>query len=212
MKLRKHFLKLFFLSILLPSCSLKPQVITIEPIAIHSSKLPFITKNVTVTTTDSRPTPQIIGIRHENKSNIFQNMPQQIQKFFKQPEKPYINNYENISEKINKVAKEYLATQGFTISDGKTLEISLESLKYESIKKQNWYNMPRTKIRVYFTTNLKNEEGEITYKGQHEYTIEHTHPLFQPRSNTNESQINSALSEGIRRIFDDHNLLDALKK
>jgi uncharacterized lipoprotein YajG len=139
-------------------------------------------------------------------------MPQQIQKFFKQPETPYINNYENISEKINKVAQEYLTTQGFTISDGKTLEISLESLKYESIKKQNWYKMPRTKIRVYFTTNLKNEEGETTYKGQHEYTTEHTHPLFQPRSNTNESQINSALSEGIQRIFDDHNLLDALKK
>ncbi len=206
----KHIIQLFIISIVAISCRLKPQVIELKPTFIKSSELISLGKNIRVTTLDSRPIPQIIGIRYENPSNIF------TKQFFQQlttlTEIPYINNYENIGEKINIIAEEYLVSQGFTLGSGKNLEITLESLKYDAIKKLKWYEMPRTKIRIYFTTKLQNEEGETMYKGQHEYAIEHVYPIFQPRSKTNEKNINYALSEGIRRIFDDQNLHEALKK
>ena len=95
-------------------------------------------------------------------------------------------------------------------NDGRDFEITLEVFQYETLEKK-WYQMPKTKIQLFFTSQVKNENGDVIYNGKHEYLVENTYPIFQPRAKKNEKILNDALSQGIKRIFMDQNLIEAIK-
>lgn len=196
--------QLFFATILFlaTSCALKPQTVELMPTVIDPSNLQLTEKKVSVHINDSRPMPQVLGIRHKTTTKI---------PFMKPQEVPYINNSQNLSQSITDIAKEYLTGKGFVIAnDGKDLEITLEVFQYKTIEKK-WYQMPKTKIQLFFTSQVKNENGDVIYNGKHEYLVENTYPIFQPRAKKNQQVINDALSQGIKRIFMDQNLIEAIK-
>jgi uncharacterized lipoprotein YajG len=196
--------QLFFATILFlaTSCALKPQTVELMPTVIDPSNLQLTEKKVSVHINDSRPMPQVLGIRHKSKTKI---------PFMKPQEVPYINNDQNLSQNITDISKEYLAGKGFVIaSDGKDFEITLEVFQYKSLEKK-WYQMPKTKIQLFFTSQVKNENGDVIYNGKHEYLVENTYPIFQPRAKKNQQVLNDALSQGIKRIFMDQNLIEAIR-
>lgn len=166
-------------------------------------------KKVAVAVFDLRPIPEVIGVRHKSKNQ------RPLTPLFKEQSIPYINNYENLSTKVRTMAEFYLKGDGLEViqdcdQESKKLEITLEVFKYESIE-VSWYQMPKTKIRLYFTSRVKDENGNIVHTGQHEYTVEYVHAIFQPRSKKNEKNLSIAFSEGVKRIFDDQTLMGVLK-
>ncbi len=196
--------QLFFASLLFfaTSCALKPQTVELQPTAINPANLHITEKKVSVHTKDSRPMPQVLGIRHKTTTKI---------PFMKPQDVPYINNNQNLSQQITDIAKEYLTSEGLVIAgDGRDFEITLEVFQYETLEKK-WYQMPKTKIQLFFTSQVKNENGDVIYNGKHEYLVENTYPIFQPRAKKNQQVINDALSQGIKRIFMDQNLIEAIK-
>ena len=199
MRKQLFFAGLFFFA---TSCALKPQTVELQPTVIEPSNLQLTEKKVSVRTKDSRPMPQVLGIRHKTKTQI---------PFMKPQEVPYINNNQNLSQNITDIAKEYLTGKGFVIAnDGRDFEITLEVFQYKSLEKQ-WYQMPQTKIHILFTSQVKNENGDVIYNGKHEYLVENTYPIFQPRAKKNQQALNDALSQGIKRIFMDQELIEAIK-
>ena len=196
--------QLFFASLLFfaASCALKPQTVELQPTAINPANLHITEKKVSVHTKDSRPMSQVLGIRHKTTRKI---------PFMKPQEVPYINNNQNVSQQITDIAKEYIAGEGLTVAnDGRDFEITLEVFQYETLEKK-WYQMPKTKIQLFFTSQVKNENGDVIYNGKHEYLVENTYPIFQPRAKKNQQVLNDALSQGIKRIFMDQNLIEAIK-
>ncbi len=186
------------------SCALKPQTVVLNPVSIKPASAKLTEKKIHITTKDTRPMPQVLGVRH--KQNLKFQIP-----FMKPQEIPYINNNQKVADVITKIAEEYLVGDGFVVNEnGISLELSLAVLKYETLEKQ-WYQMPRSKIQLFFTSQVKNESGVVVFNGRHEYAVENTYPLFQPRAKKNEQVINEALSQGMKQIFTDHSLLDALK-
>jgi uncharacterized lipoprotein YajG len=177
----------------LNACVYFPQNVSLNPqITSYGSNIGDNQK-IVVEVTDKRDDKYIIGRRGNGLASIAP-----------------IKNHQNLEKLIKTNVEDYLEKKEFVINEksGKILNISLLSLKYQSLY---GFVTIGSKIDAVLDVLVQDKNKKIIYENVYRSNLEKRHALFAPLASTNAENINLSFQDVINKMLADNDLLKSLK-
>lgn len=184
-----------FLTLILSttSCVYLPQEVKLSPEIQSSSSNLGKNSSVDVIVTDKRDDKTVIGRRGNGMASIAP-----------------INNNQDLEQLLKNVVVDSLTKKKFIIpsKNGKVLDISLLSLKYQSLF--GFFTIG-SKIDVALDVKILDQNNSVIYNNIYRSNLEKRHAIFAPLASTNEKNINLSFQNAINSMLNDDLLVQFLK-